>query len=368
MKIEDVTLGQFVMLKIRRHFGFDHMADHGMKGHVIRLENDSVTVNTETGVKCTYPASQLVPYDVQRNGVTLVVDCNYIAYQAFFTLGELSKKDIPTGVIFGFLSRILHLGMLFKTNNIIFCWDSKHSKRKEIFKQYKANRTKDMSEDDLARRKIMFEQFKTLRKEVLPEMGFGNVYCKKGYEADDLIAQFIKDNHHRCASEDDRFYIISADEDLFQLIQEGVSMYRLSKKIMTTWQSFKKEYGIHPLGWWRVKTIAGCRTDKVPGVPGVGEKTAIKYLLKKLKKNSSAYQKIKSEETRELEKRNARLVVLPFDGLMPIYQKSNCFNPTAFKRICKRYGFRSFAKDPKWLDFFNGKFSKLQDIKEALNK
>lgn len=264
----------------------------------------------------------------------LVFDCNYLGYRAYYTTGSLMAGDIATGVLYGFLSQVLELADLFDTCNLVFCWDSKHSKRKTISKEYKNNRKKDPEE--AAKFATVYKQFRLLRKKILPKLGFNNVFIQKGYEADDMIASVTINN---CKD----MIIISSDEDLFQLLSPMVKMYVASREKMYTEKAFIKEKGITPKEWVYVKAIAGCNSDNVKGIPGVGEKTYTKYLLKKLKRHSVSYQKIEQLGDKFFDK-NYRLVELPFKGTKKICLQKNNLSVDAFRKICKKYRFHSFMK------------------------
>lgn len=285
---------------------------------------------------------------------TLILDCNYIGHQARYSMGELSHGDIATGVIFGFLSRVLSLGQMFRTNDIVFMWDSRSSKRKKLFSGYKRNRhSKERTEEEQKELKTAMRQFVKLRKKILPAMGFANVYVQKGLEADDLICRFINDNPGD-------FIIVGSDEDLFQCLRNNVRMYSPARKKMMSSERFQEQYGIWPPSWPLVKMIAGCSTDEVPGVPGVGEKTAVKWIKNELKPKTKAYRRISKflNKKKKKWKRNKKLIVLPFDGTQSMPHKRNSFKVSRFKRICMKYGLISFTQQrwSEWKRFFKGNF------------
>ena len=131
-------------------------------------------------------------------------------------------------------------------------------------------RRPDLTEWEKEEWEIAFDQFKQLRKRILPRIGFNNNHLQTGYEADDLIAKYVKDNA-------EELVIASADNDLLQLLYFA-DFLNLSKNKLITSKSFFSEYGILPAQWGMVKQIAGCSSDNVKGIQGVGEITAIKYL------------------------------------------------------------------------------------------
>ncbi len=260
----------------------------------------------------------------------LIIDCNYLCHRARFTTGPLSYKGQATGVVFGFLNQLFTIGKETIPKNIVFTWDSRQSKRKRILSEYKGNRKKqdDDSEEDL---EATFQQFHMLRKELLPNLGFSNNWMQVGYEADDLIAEIC----FTCPEE--QIVIASSDDDLLQLLTDQVSIYNLGRKEYYTEEKFVEEYEIKPSQWVEVKKIAGCSSDNVPGIPGVGEKTAIKYLKGELKSNTKTFQKI--QQGTNVISRNEKLVKLPFQGTKIGSIEGQRFDPHELKRICKHFGF-----------------------------
>ncbi len=278
---------------------------------------------------------------------TLIVDSNYIGHQALYVTGDLSHEEVPTGVIFGFLSRILSLGLLFKTNDIIFCWDSKRSYRKLMYPEYKMNRRTDKTPEQMERLLEGFKQFNLLRMNILPRIGFSNQILQQGYESDDLMAKIVFGTIGE-------FIIITADEDLYQCLSSNTRIFNPSSKKMMTCQRFRDEYGIEPNEWAKVKAIAGCSTDHVEGVKGVGEKTAIKYMKGKLGEGSKTFKAIMEQTTKE-RSRNLKLVRLPFPETEQPKIARNQFSALALFNIGKRYGMESFLSEQRveqWKELF----------------
>jgi DNA polymerase-1 len=265
-------------------------------------------------------------------------------------MGSLSFENQHTGILFGFLSQIKTFAKEFKTNKIVFTWDSTESKRKKIFPEYKSKRKKEeLDEDEKEVLKNGHAQFTTLRTSVLPAMGFNNIFHLAGYEADDLMASITM-------YYDRNFLMVTADEDMYQIL-DLTDMYKPAQKEIYTYELFEKEFGIVPKSWGEVKAIAGCSSDGVPGVPGVGNKTAVKYLLNKLNPKTKTYQKIKS--SKKLIKRNRKLVYLPLEGTPneKLKLKTDELNYHGFIKQCEKYGFNSFIKHPEdWKMIFSGEF------------
>lgn len=228
------------------------------------------------------------------------------------------------------------LGKVFHTNNLVFLWDSKSSDRKKIFPRYKWKRSHDRSKDDVKKMMSLFNQMKKLRREILPLLGFENIRVRKGREADDLIGSI-------CRNLRGRFCIISADKDLFQLLNHNVYMYNPSQHKLISVKTFRDLYGIEPSQWVEVKTIAGCPTDGIPGVPGVALKTACKFVRGELDKDSKKFKDIeKATEWRQTSRLLQHLPLcvpphLPCEPIVP-----NRLSMDSVTLVAKRYGLASF--------------------------
>ena len=125
----------------------------------------------------------------------LLLDVHYLAYRSFHSIGHLSFDDYPTGVLYGIFRDVLQTMERFQTHRAIWCFDHGRSKRHDILPEYKStrrNKRKEASEDEKQRHKEMKEQIKRLRTDLLPRLGFKNVFAEEGYEGDDLIAAIAK--------------------------------------------------------------------------------------------------------------------------------------------------------------------------------
>ena len=266
----------------------------------------------------------------------LILDCNFLAHRAKHVFGDLSYAGSATGVIYGFLKDILALSQKFSTQDFIFCWDdSLTSKRKEIYPEYKGNRVViERTEDELAFDKEFHKQVYLLRTEYLSMIGFANNFWQAGYEADDIMAAIVEN-----IELPDEAIIVTADKDLFQCICSNVSCYNPITRVETTRHIFYKRYNIKPYKWAKVKAIAGCPTDNVKGIVGVGEKTAIKFLQKELNPNTKAYKNIIAGWDMILD--NKKLVDLPFRGtLKPKLSRDNV-SQQSWNSVTKLLGMKS---------------------------
>ena len=269
----------------------------------------------------------------------LILDSNYLAHMAKHSIKDLSWDGQQVGVIFGFLRRLLDLAKTFKTRHFIFVWDSKYYLRRELFPDYKIKRLAiSKTEEERALDAVAYKQFDQLKNEVLPELGFKNNFEQYGYEGDDLIAIIVK------SYPEESFTIISADEDLYQLLSDNVVIYSLKKKQAYTKHNLWKDFRIVPKEWAEVKSIAGCSSDEVPGIPGVKNVTASKFVARKLATNTSAYKAIR--ESTDIITKNRPLVTLPFKGVKAVEFIYNEKLPLKnFKSMCNKFGFRSFLDE-----------------------
>jgi DNA polymerase-1 len=286
------------------------------------------------------------------NSTWLILDCNYLCHRARYAFGGLSHNGSATGVVYGFLKDIDSLKQKFGTSKVVFCWDFGKGLRKKIDLDYKANRKSEGKEPspeeilELAEFKI---QVSRLRKEYLKDIGYRNVFYQKGYEADDIIASVCKN-----LPEDDEAIIISADHDLYQLLSSKVSMYHPQKRKMVTKKSFQKEHEVSVKQWPMVKAIAGCSSDNIKGVMGVGEKTAIKYLRGELKKELKTFQDIADNEKNGTIKRNLLLVHLPLSGTKTFSLKEDNLSKSGWRKVTESLGLKSLKrKHEKDMDTLN---------------
>lgn len=275
----------------------------------------------------------------------LVLDVNYLCWRNYHTgMRDLSHNDVPTGSIFGLLKDVLSLEKEFDTTNIAFCFDSKESHRKKLFSGYKIDREKkrnEMSQEEHRKYIVMITQIDILRQDILPYLGFRNIFHEEGYEADDMIASFCFTN------KDEEIIIVSADQDLYQLLIDRVAIWNPTQQKLMDIERFRKEWCLDSAQWPLVKSIAGCKSDSIPGVPGVGEKTAAKFiggLLKGKKKE----QILAAKDT---VRKNLRLTTLPFPSTPECRVQKDIRNETSWRKIAKQYGMTSLVKsEPRFRD------------------
>ena len=198
-----------------------------------------------------------------ENKTVTVIDTFGFLFRSFYALPPLrSKKGFPTGLLTGFMNFVSNIGKDFHTDYLVFALDSKGDTfRKEIYPQYKAHRP-DVPEDLLRQLPIAIKWIEM--------MGFKTA-MKEGYEADDIIASLAHDAREKGLS----VRIVSHDKDLYQLIDgKNVFMFDPIKKEHITKEMCFDKYGVYPEEFTQYQALLGDSADNIPGVKGVGKKTA----------------------------------------------------------------------------------------------
>ena len=213
---------------------------------------------------------------IQKNDHFYLIDGSGYIFRAYYALPPLTRKSdgLPTGAVSGFCSMLFKLledsksdSNLQKPTHFAVIFDSaRKTFRNEIYNDYKANRAE--APDDLA------PQFEYIRKSVLafnlPSVELLN------YEADDLIATYVNQILKKGA----RATIVSSDKDLMQLYKKNVRIYDPMKNKFISEEDITKKFGVSSNQVIDVQSLAGDSSDNVPGVPGIGVKTAAELIKK----------------------------------------------------------------------------------------
>lgn len=237
----------------------------------------------------------------------IILDVSYIAYKSHHSMPFMSWQGKPTGALFGLLRSLKILESRFGTQNFCFCFDSKEKHRVTKYPWYQWKRRTIQDPVIIKNRQIVFEQLKRFRKELLPMLGYRNIFKEPGFEADDLIASLVSTLGKNKA------VIYSADQDLYQLLADGISIIKGDRESRFEHEQFIRQYGIQPMHWPMVKAIAGCTSDEVVGANGVGEDTVCRYIRHELsdgKRKESLEAFIKTPKYRD----NLQVVTLPWHG------------------------------------------------------
>jgi DNA polymerase-1 len=204
----------------------------------------------------------------------LLIDGNSLAYRAFFALPEsiATSTGEPTNAIFGFASMLVKLYQDLGPVPTAVVWDAGMSGRKEVYAEYKAQRAR---KPDLLRQQWPF------LSEIAAAFGYANV-SSEGWEADDVIGTLSVHARERKL----RTVIVTGDRDQFQLIDEGdlVGVMATARGITEVkvydHQAVIDRYGLPPALIPDFYGLKGDTSDNIPGVPGIGDKTAAQLLQK----------------------------------------------------------------------------------------
>jgi DNA polymerase-1 len=200
----------------------------------------------------------------------LILDGNSLLYRAFYAIPELTTSDgLHTNAVYGFTNMLFRMIDEINPHYIVTAFDKSAPTFRHIeYEEYKAGRKK--TPDELSM------QF-SIMKEVLNKMGI-KIFELEGYEADDLIGTLS------AYAENDNIesYIVTGDRDALQLATDNVKVV-LNKKGITETEIYDRnrminELGVTPKEFIDVKGLMGDKSDNIPGVPGVGEKTAYKLI------------------------------------------------------------------------------------------
>ena len=277
----------------------------------------------------------------------LLIDTNYMARRAMHSTGHLQFGDVKTGLVYGVLQSVRDIGEKFGTSKFIWCFDYGKNKRLEVLPTYKSSRKKkrELNRKERRAEASYQEQLRQLHKKYLSKIGFKNIFAEDGYEADDMIAVLLK-----TVLKKEEAVIISSDHDLYQLVTKRHVQYNPNSGEVMHRKLFKKRYSLKPSQWARVKALAGCSSDDVPGVKGVGENTAISYINGTLPEHYKVYQRLENEGV-DVELENMGLVSLPFGELRgrkaaDFVLQEDDLTWKRWSKFCKKYGMASILDHP----------------------
>ena len=206
----------------------------------------------------------------QDGAELFLLDGNSLAYRAFFALPDsmATSDGRPTNAVFGLASMLVKLITEFRPRQIIVAWDAGMSGREKVYPEYKAHRP---PKPDLLR-----EQWPALVG-LVEAFGYTNVEVE-GYEADDVIASLTAQAEDLGIDT----VVVTGDRDAFQLVRDGVRVMTTTKGITETRMydadGVLERYGVRPDQVPDLIGLRGDSSDNIPGVPGIGEKTAAALL------------------------------------------------------------------------------------------
>ena len=282
----------------------------------------------------------------------LILDSNSLLNRAFYAIPPLTNNEgIHTNAVYGFTNMLFKMKEEIKPDYIVAAFDRKAPTfRHKEYEDYKAGRKKMPPE--------LGEQFPII-KEVLNLLSV-NIYEIDGFEADDIIgtlAQFAEKNGIEV-------FIVTGDRDALQLASDNIKVVITKKGVSETAiynkESFIEEFGITPTQYIDVKGLMGDKSDNIPGVPGVGEKTAFKLIAtygsmegvlsnineisgKKLKENLETY----SEQAIFSKKLATIMTEVPIDFDLEDIKSQENYNRDELKKLFLKLGMKSLlAKLP----------------------
>jgi DNA polymerase I len=200
----------------------------------------------------------------------LILDSNSLLNRAFYAIPELTTSEgIHTNAVYGFVNMLFKMKEELKPDYIVAAFDKKGPTfRHKEYEDYKAGRKKMPSE--------LAEQFPII-KDLLGLLSITR-YELDGFEADDIIGSLAK----YAEKNNIEVFIVTGDRDALQLASENINVVITKKGVTETatynYKSFVDEFGVTPTQFIDVKGLMGDKSDNIPGVPGVGEKTAYKLI------------------------------------------------------------------------------------------
>jgi len=195
-----------------------------------------------------------------------LIDGSSYIFRAYFAIRHLSTSSgFPTNAIYGFTSMLFKFIKDYNPQYVAIVFDSKtRTFRSDIYPLYKANR--DAPPDDLI---PQFDKiFEVVEAFSIP------IVQKDGFEADDLIGTIAKENGNKKIE----IVIVTGDKDFYQLVSPNIRLLDTMKNKVTDIEEVKKRFGVGPEGVIDIFALAGDQVDNIPGVKGIGEKTASKLI------------------------------------------------------------------------------------------
>ena len=308
----------------------------------------------------------------------VIIDGNSIINRAFYALPEMSNKEgLKTNAIYGFTNMLLKIIDTYNPTHISVAFDRKSPTFRHIeFKEYKAGRKKMPDE--------LREQFEPL-KDLLDKFNINRLEID-GYEADDIIGTVSK------IAEENGFkvYIVTGDKDAIQLASNKTTTLITKKGVGEVeeydYDSVIEKYEMTPTQFIDLKGLMGDKSDNIPGVPGIGEKTGIK-LIKEFSSIEGIFDNIESikgstkkklEENKELAIMSKKLATIIRDvpvefnleeleyGNYNVEDILDAFKYLGFTSLIPRIG--NLDESKEIVNEVSLEVSKLEDIDEFINK
>ena len=203
----------------------------------------------------------------------VIIDGKSVFYRGYYAMGNLAtSKGEPTSGVYGFAVIAMEIVRNIQPDQVVVAWDKARTstaKRLAIFKDYKAGRVRP-PEDFYAQIPLLWE--------LISALSWGFMEADE-YEADDIIGTLARQADE---AGDYMTYIVSSDLDMLQIVDENTKMYRILRGFSDLEEmdipAVEEKYGILKSQFLDLKALKGDNSDNIPGVPGIGEKTAVKLL------------------------------------------------------------------------------------------
>src|SRR3984893_16355691 len=243
-----------------------------------------------------------------------LIDGPSLVYRAFFALPEsiATSDGRPTNAIFGFASMLVKIITEHDPKAVVVAWDAGMSGREKQYEDYKAQRK--------PRPDLLRDQWPNLMP-LVEAFGYANVKVE-GYEADDVIGSLVR----RALEQKIPVMVVSGDRDVYQVVTDGVRVMTTSRGITDTKiydrEGVVERYGVSPELVTDLIGLKGDTSDNIPGIPGIGDKTAAQLLqefgsleevLANVDKISGAKRKQNLTEHAEVARVSKQLATLHYD-------------------------------------------------------
>jgi DNA polymerase-1 len=287
------------------------------------------------------------PKENSQGEKLFLVDGNSFCYRAFYAIANLTNsKGEPTNAIYGFVTMMRRLMEEQKPGHVAICFDRKERTfRHEQYKEYKAHR-KPMPEE-------LVKQIEPIKE--FCRISNWAIFEKAGYEADDVIGTLAKQGEEKGY----QIFIITGDKDAFQLVNDQIRILQPHKEnLVYDAEKVRERFsGLGPEKVVDILALMGDASDNIPGVPGIGEKTAMKLiqefgsvngLLQRLEEIPSEKQRQKIQENMDDLKLSQMLATIDTDVPLEIdWDALRVVEPdtVALVEFFKRYEFRGLLKN-----------------------
>ncbi|MEI6306858.1 MAG: 5'-3' exonuclease H3TH domain-containing protein, partial [Deltaproteobacteria bacterium] len=280
---------------------------------------------------------------MSHNGTLYLVDGSSYIYRAYYAIRHLSSPSgFPTNAIYGFIQMLLKLLNDHKPQHVAVVFDAgRMTFRTDLFPEYKANRA--AMPDDL--RSQVGPIHEVVRAFSIPALELA------GYEADDIIGALAR----RFSANGGRVVVVTGDKDLMQIVTDRVTLLDTMKDKKSGIAEVIERFGVKPELVPDILGLAGDSSDNIPGVPGIGEKTAIKLIqefgsLDRLLERASEVKGKNGERLREFREQallSRRLATIEYGVPLEVNPDDLVArepDTTALNTFFKQYGFTSLIK------------------------